>query len=111
MTQEKRKYKKGETAAEVRKKANAFEESRDHWKTRNRETHEDLKNLKKRFNEVRVSRESWQLKYLKASTEAQIHRERISELEEELNKERVTNHILSERLKKLVDSKPLKKKS
>jgi len=110
MTQEKRNYKKGETAAEVRKKATALEESRDHWKTRNRESQEDLKNLKKRMNEVRVSREGWELKYLRASEEARVYREMTSELEEELNKERVANHILAERLEKLVDSKDIKKK-
>lgn len=94
----KRKYKKDETASEVRKKAKTFEKSRDDWKDKNREVQQSLKTLKKRMKEKDESRESWQLKYVTASEKARVNEERITELEAELIKERLEKLALEEKV-------------
>jgi hypothetical protein len=94
----KRKYKKDETTSKVRKKAKVLEKSRNDWKDKNREVQQSLKTLKKRMKEKDESRESWQLKYVKATEEARMNRERITELEAELAKERLEKFALEEKI-------------
>ncbi len=64
MSQEgKRKYKKDETTSEVRKKSKVMEKSETTWKTKNRESQQNLRSLKKRMNETKGSREMWRAKF------------------------------------------------
>lgn len=105
----KRKYKKDETASEVRKKSKVMEKSRDDWKTKNREGQHNLKSLKKRMDETKGSREMWRAKFLELEEESRVNKEKIADLETELFKERFEKLALEQRIEKINEA--LKKKN
>ncbi len=110
MSQEgKRKYKKDETTSEVRKKSKVMEKSRDDWKTKNRESQQNLRSLKKRMNETKGSREMWRAKFLEFEEESRVNKEKIADLETELFKERLEKLVLEQRIEKI--NEVLKKKN
>jgi hypothetical protein len=91
---EKKKYIKNVCTSVVREKAKKMEKSRDEWKEKNQEKRDSIKALKARMNETKTSRENWKLESFKQANEAEIYKEKVQKLEQELIKERIEKEYL-----------------
>ena len=101
-TDDKKKYRKDQTASQLREKLKKSDISRDEWKEKHKKKYEETKILKMRLKEARESRERWKKDNLVNISENTLLKEKLQCLEEENIQLKLKNITLEEEVKKKI---------